>query len=521
MRAQNKEAYNWYFGNNAAINFETPNLSPQNITGSQMDQIEGCACISTPNGRLLFYTNGQEVWDSTNNIMPNGSGLDGHQSACQSGVIVPLPGNSNLFYIFTVTEDIGYPGVCYSVVDMTLNNGLGDISPSIKNQVLIGPSEEKVTAVKASNNMDYWVVTHTWNSSNFYAYKIDEDGLHETPVISTTGLYHAGVAGLTHSSMKFSPDGTKLAIVVRQENSIELFDFNNGQVSNPVLFPSLSSTNPYGIEFSPLGDKLYVSAYGGSAKVFQFDISSRDSSIMVNTCIEIANSSSTFIGALQTAPDGKIYVARRNSAYLGLINFPEKDGLLCNYIDNGHHLGNATPNPQSQFGLPTFIQSYFYNPGFTHTNNCYLDTTLFSVIETAGVDSSLWDFGDPTSGSLNLGNGFEVSHIYSNPGIYTVALTNYSGGMAGTKNQTIEIFALPYPNLGPDIELCNNENMTLYPGAFAHYFWSTGAQASSISISSGGSYSVTVQNIHLCENSDTVFVLDLPAPTNIPIIYHD
>jgi hypothetical protein len=65
-------------------------------------------------------------------------------------------------------------------------------------------------------------------------------------------------------------------------------------------------------------------------------------------------------GALQLGPDGKIYVARANNSYLGVINNPNASGSACNYNNSGVNLNGRT----CVWGLPFFIQSYFYNKSF-------------------------------------------------------------------------------------------------------------------------------------------------------------
>ncbi len=73
LYAQNKQANNWYFGNNAGITFNTPDGSPQAVFDGQINQYEGCASISDYNGNLLFYTDGVTVWNSMHDTMPNGN----------------------------------------------------------------------------------------------------------------------------------------------------------------------------------------------------------------------------------------------------------------------------------------------------------------------------------------------------------------------------------------------------------------------------------------------------------------
>lgn len=53
------ETNNWYFGDQAGLNFSNNSLSI--LTDGAMDTPAGCATISDSNGELLFYTNGQSV----------------------------------------------------------------------------------------------------------------------------------------------------------------------------------------------------------------------------------------------------------------------------------------------------------------------------------------------------------------------------------------------------------------------------------------------------------------------------
>ena len=163
------EANIWYFGQFAGLDFS--NGIPVALSNGAMNQAEGCATISDSDGNLLFYTDGVSIWNQNHVIMPNGTGLMGGTSASQSAIIVPKPNDPNIYYVFTVPAEIGTLGLRYSEVDMTLDGGLGNVT-TIENVFLISPTEEKVTAVRHSNNTDIWVVTHLWDSDNFYAYLV-------------------------------------------------------------------------------------------------------------------------------------------------------------------------------------------------------------------------------------------------------------------------------------------------------------------------------------------------------------
>jgi hypothetical protein len=158
--AQNQNN-NWFFGNKGAISFV--NGSPQAQITSQMTTIEGCASVSDPStGKLLFYTNGIQIWNSKNNIMPNGNGLlaGSATSATQGVMIVPFPTKKNLYYVFTVdeTSNGAANGLRYSIVDLNLNNGLGDIVTNQKNILIQTNSTERMAVVKNAAENGYWLV---------------------------------------------------------------------------------------------------------------------------------------------------------------------------------------------------------------------------------------------------------------------------------------------------------------------------------------------------------------------------
>jgi hypothetical protein len=235
-----KEANIWYFGEQAGLDFNGG--IPTALLNSAMNKDEGCSSVSDSNGNLLFYTSGINVWNRNHMQMPNGFGLAGHESSSQAALIVPKPGSNTLFYIFTTDAFFYANGLKYTVVDMSLQGGLGDVIS--KNTPLHTPTTEKLTAVKHANNTDIWVITHGANSATFNAYLVTAAGI--TPPVSTTiGAIHSG-GGTTGTlnaigCMKASPDGTKLALALYNMNLAELFDFNasTGVVSNLTSFPPI------------------------------------------------------------------------------------------------------------------------------------------------------------------------------------------------------------------------------------------------------------------------------------------
>lgn len=134
------QANHWYFGNKAGLNFNKENPVATNESG--MNAFTSPSVISDPiTGELLFYSNGSKVWDRTHQVMPHGLNLFGNNSVTtQTTLIVPYPSNSTLYYLFTLFYTYDSPGaeLYYHIVDLSLNDGKGDIIPSEKNKFLLG-----------------------------------------------------------------------------------------------------------------------------------------------------------------------------------------------------------------------------------------------------------------------------------------------------------------------------------------------------------------------------------------------
>ncbi len=162
-----KQANYWYFGRNAGLSFAMG--APIALTDGSLNTGEGCSSISTPSGALQFYTDGWFVYNKEHDEMPHGNGLYGHSSSTQSGIIVPKPASTTQYYIFTVDayDNNLVNGLCYSWVDMTLDNGLGDVVTTEKNVSLLPYACEKVTAVGHGDGISIWVITHQWGSAAF------------------------------------------------------------------------------------------------------------------------------------------------------------------------------------------------------------------------------------------------------------------------------------------------------------------------------------------------------------------
>jgi len=353
----------WFFGNRGHVSFLAS--GPVGSNSSQMVSIEGVASVSDPiSGELLFYTNGIQVWDRNNTVMPNGNGLLAgvNTSASQGVVVVPFPGKADLFYVFTVDESSNFSnnGLRYSLIDMSLNMGMGDVVADHKNILVYQNVTERLSVAKNATESGYWLMVHERDSDAFLAFEITSNGLTFNPVISSVGLNHnsivQGNGDATMGGMKFNNAFNRLAVALYSLNVVQFFDFDNcsGIVSNAQSINT--SDNPYGVVFSPDDSKLYFSVYvtaSFAGVYYQVNMSAANIPATV-TPIGISSSANfASVGAMELGPDGKIYCSINSESWLSVINAPNALGPSCNFIDQGVILPPAGLFPTTGLlGLP-------------------------------------------------------------------------------------------------------------------------------------------------------------------------
>jgi len=489
-----KEGNIWYFGKNAGIDFNTGAAFA--LVDGAMNTLNGCATISDATGKLLFYTNGIEVYDRTHNLMPNGTGLAGGLTSTQSAIIIPKPFNTTLYYIFTVDNQMGSAGIEYSIVDMSQNAYNGDVVK--KNIKIRTPVCEKLTAVQHFNKKDIWVIAHN-DSDSYISFLVTDSGVRTTPVISPGGVSVAGSKFDAIGYLKVSSEGNRLASAIKLLNLVEIGSFDNttGKVGNLQVIPNVSTA--YGVEFSPDNTKLYATDYF-DRQLYQFDLSSNDINTITNSRVTIFTSTSA-LSAIQQAPDGKIYVSRDAHGQMGVISDPDQLGLACNYNDIGFDLNGK----ECYAGLPTFVQSFFLpTKDFIYQNTCLGDGTEFIGKTNINPDYWYWYFDDPVSTIHNTDSSRYPVHYFSSAGTYHVYLVIGFNGATDTVRKTLTINNISKINLGGDRSTCLGLPVRLDAGiSGVQYQWNTGDTTRAIQVDTSGRYWVTASKDE-CVRSDTV-----------------
>ncbi len=504
------ETKRWHFGNYAALNFMSS--PPAILASSSMSVTEGCSSIADASGNLLFYTNGNTVWNQSNAVMANGTALSGSNTPTQSSVIVKKPGSNGIYYIFTVGGVTVSPGLCYSIVNMSLSAGMGSVTA--KNTVLyIQGCKEKIAATKHCNGTDVWIVVVDAATNNFRSYLLTSAGITMPPVISFAGPTASHFAGC----MKLSPNGKKLGNV-HPSGIVELYDFDNssGSISNQLVLES--NAGAYGCEFSPDGSKFYCTGEPGFY-IRQWNICAGAPAAILASVETFT--STTKLYSMQLAPDKKIYVARNNQQSLGVINNPNVTGTGCNFVEAGQSI-----NPRSSFwGLPNFMSTYFRTPtpAFTYTISpaASCQTVAFSspynpLLNCAASGNSVvslfWDFGDPLGAGTNTSTAFNPVHVYSGTGTFVPTLVVNYNCYSDTIQQVVVISGpLPQINITGNAIICRGQTATLTASGANSYTWSNGFTNASIIASPANTNTYSVMASHqlnscISQKSITLYV---------------
>ena len=386
----------WIFGNGVQLSFANGNPKVKSIS-TPLNTIEGSTSVSDSKGKLLFYSDGLNVYDRNHSIMPNGYDLCGDKSSTSSAVAVPYPGNKNLYYLFCVDYNLSenHKGLTYNIIDMTLNEGKGDIV--MKNRTLVTPTDEKIAVTKQCDSKGFWVVVHKAFTDSFLSYNITENGLNEVPVVS---LIQSPVGKYPEIGyLKFSPSGKWLVNAGTLHERLELFSFNKktGQITLEAFDETQYQRKInrkiqtyYGVAFSSEEKYLYVSTLE-VGEVFQYNLMLPVHKILTNRVLICKLYH--FSGAMQLGKDKRIYFTDGyNSRFLNCIRHPDNHGLLCEVRLHEIYFGEEK---NTNIGLPTLIETSlnYYNLGqdviIHNTNNFKLDAKI------AG-GRYLWSTGETT-----------------------------------------------------------------------------------------------------------------------------
>ncbi len=309
------------------------------------------ANISDSAGNLLFYTNGVFIANVNNDTMMDGDSLNLYAYSGsyglrirQGNLIIPYPDHPNIYYLFHETYYILPTGVgtvlniYYSIIDMTLDGGLGAVTQ--KNQLLLADTLTVggITACKHANGRDWWVIFHKKSGRTYYEYLFSPAGL-QGPFIQNIGCAFPYTNDFIWQCC-FSPDGKKFSAVTYRD-TLDIMDFDRctGILSNSISISINDSGVGRGVAFSPNSRYLYLSSMN---YLYQYDTDSSNipaSQIIIDKYDGFVDQGLPFTAQfylLHLAHNKKIYMITHNgSQWMHVINHPDQSGLACDFLQHG------------------------------------------------------------------------------------------------------------------------------------------------------------------------------------------
>lgn len=499
----------WYFGNMAGLDFNT--TPPTAITSSNTYVAEGTSGICDRNGNLVLYTNDDSIYNYKHQLIKNGLYTIRKQSPTQGFMALPHPSKSYNYYIFSTPDlSLNDSFIRYSLIDMSLNNGNGEV---VAKEIPIMPGNYERLAVTAhENDRDYWVagiesktLPGTVEIESYFNCARTVNGnmgvaLPPQKIIGNPATYN----------VKFSPDGNIFTGQQGWYNNgkkfFTLYKFNRstGLLSNGLKITYAGINNLFFSEFSADSRFLYITYTAFSASpsspfpfaYAQYDLSLWDSTAIASSEV-IIHTKGNFPAGMQLGPDKKIYVFHNTTNYLGVINSPQLAGTACQYIDSAIYLKGRF----NVSGAPYYPSFWFTK----HPINLGVDTAL-CIGDTLVLDAKqppdakiTWSTGDTTPTiTIKQPGTYWVKAILGKETIGDTIIIKYK--------KRYKVF------LGNDTAFCGAFNHLLDAGSAQSYKWNTGDTTVQKLINSAGIYSVTIKDTNTCPMGDTILIEQLKKP---------
>jgi len=523
----NKRTNNWFFSDSIGIDFNSG------------EPVEGYPCpidysgwgststMSDTNGNLLFYSDGNYVYNSEHEVMENSSAGPDYVPGAQSALCMPKPGSDSLYYVFTANIfqlNDNQPLNFYHTIDITLNNGLGGIvdTDTLPNA---WDASEQLNASYFKDKSGYWIIMRKYREHKYITYKVTSLGVDPDPVLSDAPNRYFPSGDPNMGYMKISYNKKYIIFIYNQNitnhNDIEICKFNNSTGEIEFLYSFqlryIMVNNHYKTsngDFSPDSKYFYV---GGRIQsedithIYQFDMQYiEDYSMFTQSAIKIGEP----IGYnLQLASNGKIYCFSNHvpglpQNMISVINKPGLPGLNCDYQENALiiHYGDIFQP------FVNFATDFLFR--FDFDGICESDTFSFDPWFFPEPVSIQWNFGDPASGTNNTSFTPHANHKFTDGGTYEVSVyVVYPNGRIEETSREVEVEYSPEPNLGPDTTVCASTNITLDAECGAHnYLWSTEQFGTShITVSDTGWYWVKVTSDAGCYEYDSIHISNYDA----------
>lgn len=364
----------WYFGNYVALDFGASGTNMPTASVGPLLGYEGTTVVTNQAGAFQFSSDGRTIWNKANQIMVNGSGLNGGDSATQAVVSFPMNHAQTRYGVVSNSAmgELGYGhGELYlSIVDMTMNGGNGQVvTKNVKLGTINDYTSEGFGSMPNADGSGYWVYSYNAPAATITGFLVKLDGTVTGPVQTSVAganapmicrTYPSGLTG--YGSVSFNKNFSKMILLMGADDA-SLAPCNSPQTNGTAYLITPNPTtgaltinakwttgnwfdgDGYSADFSPSGNYVYVTQiYDGA--ITRYDVSSGVSATIAATRLSLGRTTSlTDAGSMGQAggmvkrgPDNRMYVADR--AYRWSSVTPCKMSYISNPDAPGYNIAD-------------------------------------------------------------------------------------------------------------------------------------------------------------------------------------
>ncbi len=377
-----KQNLNWNWEYNPNIkswNFSLARFITPRDTQRKNDPLKDIASISDTTGNLLFYTDGDSVYNENGYPLMFGWLSNKDFNPVNSAIFIRKPGQYRYYYLIQehmpdAIKGNLFSGLSYSVVDRF--HVSGKPSMIIKNQPIINSSCLSYKCSYGYNSDTVYLILSVHGKDSVYKHAITSKGISAASRFTSESDTCITNVRLNLPILSSTQNGSIQAFLNYGKGKIVLFP-GNGQENN---FDALKA---YRGAFSPNGRFFYAVHEGtGISKLVQYDLKNYyndkkiDSVIIYLSVNSLGSSSAMYVG-----PDQRIYFNDRYS--ISVIRFPNQKGIKCSFLFEaykynfsmsdmklGFRYGNILPNNKAQKPLIVYSKplcSFKYADVFLQT----------------------------------------------------------------------------------------------------------------------------------------------------------
>ncbi|MFN5210224.1 MAG: hypothetical protein ACK5D8_12140, partial [Bacteroidota bacterium] len=453
-----KQANVWHFGDGRSIDFSSG--VPVALTGSQMNTYEGCASYSDRCGNFLFYTNG-------------------------GGLASPIYGTES-GRIWNANNAV--------MLDMQFTQGGGN-SAAQSSVIFEAPGQDSVYYLFTME--DYEARNNSvGNGLSYFTIDMGLNGGLGAVVSSNQMIYSSTIEGLCavrHANKRdywiiIYQDGQGLGVYKVDSTGVSFNGSFTGTATQTIEAPNIIKASPDGSHIVAAFDNVTA---GGNDQ-FLIDFNNTTGQLSNPVLISPTLGSAFFISSEFAHNNRYLYTLQWDS----VTPYPLNQSIIQYDLQAANISASAVNvGSYSQYG-------YFNNLQIAPDGNIYFVSVLNDTL--GNIASSL--------GRIECPGGANPSvqlNVFNFPNSIFLGLPNFPAWLfESTGNQHV--------SLGPDtIKICEAcgilELDALNPGS--SYLWSTGATTQTITVTTPGTYSVTVTGP--CGiGVDSVVVKECSSPTS-------